>query len=585
VAKTALLIGESMSGSQERMATILDHFAIPWRQASPASVWEPDRDAASFVVIGAASSLARVLSAASRDAGVPPLLSKAESVFLYGLDPSPETQTLCRRLGIAFGPVGGRLPSSGLLCRVQSSELSGPMAGLSVRVAAAQDRRLMKPSVDLAPIVACEDGVAFGSVQHGGGRYYLTCDDIVDIARPVEKRYFDVADHFLTSVPVVMYLRHSFRDGVGPQERGACIVVDDPVLRPAYGFLNFANLAALALEYNFSLNVAFIPWNWSRSKPSVVDLFKHHSDRLSISIHGCDHGSREFAETNAVIINTQTTLARTRMDAHATRTGLGYDSVMVFPQGAFSTVTPGVLKRNNFLAAVNTDVSPTDLQNGTEIRDTWQTAITRYSDFPILTRRYAWHGLHNFAFDLLLGKPCLIVTHHGDFVNGCADVMSLVHQLKRLPINLKWRPLGDVVRHACQMNRGGPVWQVRMFGRELVLGNEDSVSHSVSVSKVEHDADAVERVEVNGHQLPYATDKGEIRFDFTIPAGARSIAYVQFKHLAGEHVSRRSLGVRSKVAVRRYLSELRDESQARAPLVYEHASKAALWLSRVSRAR
>ena len=38
-----------------------------------------------------------------------------------------------------------------------------------------------------------------------------------------------------------------------------------------------------------------------------------------------------------------------------------------------------------------------------------------YGAFPIFTRRYAFHGVENFAFDLLLGKPCLIVAHHDSF--------------------------------------------------------------------------------------------------------------------------------------------------------------------------
>ena len=41
----------------------------------------------------------------------------------------------------------------------------------------------------------------------------------------------------------------------------------------------------------------------------------------------------------------------------------------------------------------------------------------RYSSFPIFTRRYPWEGIENFAFDILLGKPALIVIHH----DYCSD--------------------------------------------------------------------------------------------------------------------------------------------------------------------
>ena len=89
---------------------------------------------------------------------------------------------------------------------------------------------------------------------------------------------------------------------------------------------------------------------------------------------------------------------------------------MIFPQGVFSSVCPAVLKRNGFLAAVNTETVPVDSDNArTKISDLWDVAIMSYQGFPIFTRRYSFHGLENFAFDLLLGKPCLIVCHHDFF--------------------------------------------------------------------------------------------------------------------------------------------------------------------------
>ena len=98
---------------------------------------------------------------------------------------------------------------------------------------------------------------------------------------------------------------------------------------------------------------------------------------------------------------------------------------------------PKVLKRNGFLAAVNTETSPADPTSvGTQIRDVWDVAIMRYGDFPIFTRRYAHHGLENFAFDLLLGKPCLIVSHHDFFKDGCAELIELIENLRSLNCSL-----------------------------------------------------------------------------------------------------------------------------------------------------
>ena len=62
---------------------------------------------------------------------------------------------------------------------------------------------------------------------------------------------------------------------------------------------------------------------------------------------------------------------------------------------------------------MNTEVAPAQrAANETTIADLWSVAIMRYGSFPIITRRYPSHGIENFAFDALLGKPCLIAAHH-----------------------------------------------------------------------------------------------------------------------------------------------------------------------------
>ena len=129
---------------------------------------------------------------------------------------------------------------------------------------------------------------------------------------------------------------------------------------------------------------------------------------------------------------------------------------MIFPQGVFSSVCPEVLKRNGFLAAVNTETAPADSGTfGTRIRDVWDVAIMKYGCFPIFTRRYAHHGLENFAFDLLLGKPCLIVSHHDFFKDDCAELIELIEKLRSLNCCLRWRPLGEVIRRACRRRVNG----------------------------------------------------------------------------------------------------------------------------------
>jgi len=433
---------------------------------------------------------------------------------------------------------------------------------------------------DVDALIRTFDGCAFAAIEFRGKQWFLACGGVIDVSEPLEKGYFDVSDYFFSAVPIVIYLRYSFSSACQDSaEHGACVIIDDPVLRTRYGFVDFRRLSGLAVEHNFSYNVAFIPWNWARSQLRVLDIFKRQANRLSISIHGCDHTAAEFAARSAASINTQAKLALARMEKHAGRTGLNYDPLMIFPQGVFSTVALSVLKHNGFIAAVNTDVLPTDAPRGTQIGDTWQMAVTRYADFPIFTRRYAFHGIHNFAFDLLLGKPCLMVTHHLDFRNDSMDVMAFIDKLNALPDALKWRPLGDVIRHAYQVQLSNDVYQIRMFGSEIVLTNDGLLCRRAAVEKVERDLDAIEGIEANGRKVAFMATRRVIRFELDLPARSNVAVKVLFKDVYGPEMSTPALVARGKIAARRYLSEFRDESQARVPFVYKYASKAKAWIA------
>jgi hypothetical protein len=260
------------------------------------------------------------------------------------------------------------------------------------------------------------------------------------------------------------------------------------------------------------------------------------------------------------------------MEKHRCRTGLDHDPVMVFPQGVFSTPAAAVLKHNGFLAAVNTEVSPIDQTTGTDIGSVWSTAILKYADFPIYTRRYTSHGLHNFAFDLLLGKPCLLVTHHGDFRNGASEVVGFVDRLNALPVRLTWRTLADVLRRAYQQQRlADGTFRIRMYGNEIALENPDSTSRHILIEKTEHAPENVDRIEADGAGIRFLADQGVLRFNLRLNAGEIARIRVFYKDSYGDPNPARPLSRQLKLAARRYLSEFRDETQARAPWIYSFA--------------
>lgn len=53
----------------------------------------------------------------------------------------------------------------------------------------------------------------------------------------------------------------------------ACIIIDDPLLRENYGFLNYRKLLDLMDKHDFHTSIAFIPWNYNRTDKNLATLF------------------------------------------------------------------------------------------------------------------------------------------------------------------------------------------------------------------------------------------------------------------------------------------------------------------------
>ena len=249
------------------------------------------------------------------------------------------------------------------------------------------------------------------------------------------------------------------------------------------------------------------------------------------------------------------------MQSHKARTGIQHDPVMVFPQGIFSSVCPAVLKRNGFLAAVNTEIIPVDSANArTKIRDVWDVAIMTYQGFPIFTRRYAFHGLENFAFDLLLGKPCLIVCHHDFFKDGGSKLLELIENLNSLNCSLSWRSLGDVIRRACHRRVIGPaVEEVEMYGSELVVDNPSDQSIELRVRKREDQVDIVADMLVDGRPVIWLKKDDHISVLGKIPRRSEMNFQIAYRRQDDIERTERSLKFELSVAARRFLSEFRDD--------------------------
>jgi hypothetical protein len=207
----------------------------------------------------------------------------------------------------------------------------------------------------------------------------------------------------------------------------ASIIIDDPLLRENYGFLNYRKLLSLMDEHNFCTTIAFIPWNYNRTDDKVAALFRERPDRFSLCVHGCDHTQGEFGGTDGDTLDKIVKLATARMTEHEKRTGISFARVMVFPQGIFSNSALEVLKKNDYWAAVNTTASP--------VNDSMS------SDFPFYLRHTPEDVLNS------LSNPAFVVLHHDYFKNGYKKLTDFVDHLNSEYRNMSWDSVGNIVRH------------------------------------------------------------------------------------------------------------------------------------------
>ena len=206
------------------------------------------------------------------------------STFVYGGDDSAALQKLIRRLTGDEGAVvnetngcAGEFVVSGEL-----DDFCGGMAGLRVAASKADlDTSLIlnTPKRNTINIISLGYGATFLKLEYKGVAVFLsTFRKIIDIDAELTSQSFDVQDHFLSAVPLVLYVKWAFAETCwSAPETNACLVIDDPVLKSTHGFVNFQELLSLMKRHNFSTNIAFIPWNWRRSTPKVIRLLSFSS--------------------------------------------------------------------------------------------------------------------------------------------------------------------------------------------------------------------------------------------------------------------------------------------------------------------
>lgn len=565
-----VLCGEGVSTEEQKLGRLLTFFGIPWRTVTAPELAQelsaPSVEARSCVLTSAERLAAVVRADGGTSAGLPGWLAKAESVYVYGFHANGPSESVLRLL---TGDAEAKLlrfdlPQVRMTITNDWPDLCGPMSSLALTAESSEAVflcRVPHPGEGFRSIIASDGAHLFFTTTHQRTRFYLnTCPGVADLAEPVT-RYFDVKKAFGECVPLVMYLKHEFR-GVcwESSETSACLIVDDPPLKRRYGFLNFHEALELMDRLDFTASIGFIPWNWNRTDRRTVKLFHERPDRFSLAVHGCDHTAGEFAAGSEKQLARRSNMAAARMEGLQQRINLDFDPVMIFPQGSFSPAASAALKFSGFAAAVNTEVCPSARdQNRTTIEDLWDVAIMKYGTFPIFTRRYLEHGIENFAFDALLGKPCLIAAHHDVFKDHASELVAFIQKSNSLPWRIRWRTLGDAVRHSFKWRRlGEDAIEARIFATDVRLQNSSAAPCQAQVVRAEDQIESVHTVRAGDTELDFGASGASLHFRVTLPPMASVRVRIRYFDRFDAETGDDALGYRFKTRARRHLSEFRD---------------------------
>ena len=568
--KAILLSRSCLSVEGKKIARILGFFGVPSRALITTEFLAHNgagcENSSKCSLICSSDTFLQLIEGLERPGSMQFWKEHVHSAFVYAGNDFEILQKLVRRL------TGD---NDAVLCKINPgvgdvavtdhfNDFCGVMAGLRVAVSKADlDASLIlnTPKGNTINIISHGDGAVFSKLEYKGVSVFLsTSRQIIDIDAELESQNFDVRGHFLSAVPLVLYIKWAFGETCwNAPEANACLVIDDPLLKPTHGFVDFEELLSLMKQHNFSTNIAFIPWNWRRSAPGVVRLFRENPECYSLSIHGCDHTRAEFGSSNQQRLYWKTQQAAERMDRHRSMTGIHHDPVMVFPQGIFSEAAMSVLKHTDLIGAVNNDVVSADpCPRVITISDVWDVAVMGYS-FPLFTRRYPWEGIENFAFDTLLGKPAITVIHHDYCSDHGARLVNFVQQVNALQCAPTWRNLGDVVRRSCRQRGDSPgAVEVEMYGRELRIENRSGHPKRFLIRRRECEPSAIERICADAQEIVWRQVNGRINFEIDLNPGESRVIKMKSHNFVGKERNRDNLPYRFKTMLRRYLCEIRD---------------------------
>lgn len=187
--------------------------------------------------------------------------------------------------------------------------------------------------------------------------------------------------------------------------------------------------------------------------------------------------------------------------------------------------------------------------------------------FPVFKRHY-WGNMSVFGMALFLGKPAILVEHHEFFRDGSGGAEEFVRRLAELRPDLKWKSLMQTVTHTHARRRVSERrWEVRFFSDTFHFEHELQEPTEFRLIRRLPEMTHVQGVCVGGREVPFSRENGFLTFEIHLEHPQRVSVQVDVTPFRPAKSHSPGVKYQASVALRRGLSELRDNVIARHPLI------------------
>jgi hypothetical protein len=492
------------------------------------------------------------------------LTDLAEALFVSGPYPLDGDGAVLRVLSSETVVAVRRMANDNPRFRVSSRhrQWSGTLSGIGASVGKRPVNVFVAANKQVCDVLMEIDGNPFvirtkhheADVVLSAGSEFSDLDETIARADRLTQRFCEWG-------PLMMFLRGALGTRIWHNDSPlACFIIDDPLLKMRYGFVDYRRLVETIRKRNASACIAFIPWNYRRSARDAAALVADKSGATSLCIHGCDHTSGEFEESDLTSLRGRSQLALRRMREHHRLFGVPFDDVMVFPQGLFSVQALSSLKSAGYLAAVNSSVIPSSGGESVTLRDLMDVAVTKFADFPLFGRHYP-DQVSALAIDLFLGKPALAVEHHGFFRHGYQPLEEFVERLHEIEPQLQWTNLGTICTRAfVKRHVSEREIHVRFFTSRFTFTNCGAHTCEFVLCRRLSEDTASPVVTVNGRERECRILDGQLRITVCLKPNETVAVNLESPHTPLVESSwERTSVYNARVWIRRHLCEIRDD--------------------------